>query len=198
MSTYLNVPAVPTSHTSLNSLTTSDTSARRWYALYTCARHEKWVAHQLQERCFESFLPLYRSVHQWKDRRKVVELALFPSYVFVRISSWERIRVLQVPGVVQLVSFNGIPAALPETEIQALRNGFDQKLCAEPHPYLTAGRRVRVMRGPLLGAEGILIYHKGKSRVVITLDVLMRSVAVETDTADLEPLPTPGITRFDS
>lgn len=158
----------------------------QWYALYTNARHEKVVAQQLGERSIETFLPLYRSVHRWKDRRKIVELALFPSYVFVRIAIQERLRVLQVPGVVHIVGFNGRFPALPEQEINSLRHGLENNVYAEPHPYLRVGRKVRVARGPLAGAEGILTRKKDKYRVVISLEVLMRSVAVEIDGTDLE------------
>src|SRR5208282_1882538 len=91
-------------------------SASQWYALYTYARHEKYVAKQLEERCIDYFLPLYRTWHRWKDRRKQVELALFPSYVFVHICMAARLRVLSIAGVVHLVAFNGQPAALPERE----------------------------------------------------------------------------------
>jgi transcription antitermination factor NusG len=160
--------------------------AARWYAIYTSGRHEKAVARQLEDRSIESFLPLYRSWHRWKDRRKLVDLALFPSYVFVKIDAKDRLRVLQVPGVVNLVSFNGQPAALPEDELNALRSGLDNQLYAEPHPYLRVGKKVRVVRGPMAGAEGILSRKKDKYRVVISLDVLMRSVAVELDGSDLE------------
>ena len=160
--------------------------AARWYAIYTSSRHEKVVANQLEQRGIESFLPLYRSWHRWKDRRKLVELALFPSYVFVRMEAQKRLRVLQVPGVVNLVSFNGEPAALPEPEINALRSGLEHQVYAEPHPYLRVGRKVRVVRGPMAGAEGILSRKKDKHRVVISIDVLMRSIAVEVDGADLE------------
>jgi len=152
-----------------------------WYATYTRARHEKSVARQLQERNINCFLPLYKTWHRWADRRKQIELALFPSYVFVRIDPRERLRVLQLPGVVRLVSFDGKPAPLPEKEIDGLRNGLEQGIYAEPHPYLRAGRRVRVVRGPLAGAHGILLRKKDRFRFVISIDVLMRSVAVELD-----------------
>src|SRR6266496_2880802 len=164
------------------------TSLMEWYAVYTCPRHEKYVAKQLNDRRLESFAALYRSVHQWKDRRKTVEVALFPSYVFVRMDPAERLRVLQVPGVVHLVSFNGRPATLPTAEVEALRAGFTRQMHMEPCAYLHTGDRVHVVRGPLIGAQGILVHIKGKLRVVITLDVLMRSVAVEIDAADVEAL----------
>lgn len=163
-------------------------SAAHWYALYTNARHEKVVAKQLEERRIETFLPLYRSWHRWKDRRKQVELALFPSYVFVRIEEQQKLPVLKVPGAVQVVSFNGKMAALPEREIEALRNALENEIYAEPCPYLKVGRKVRVVRGPMEGAEGVLSRKKDKCRVVISVDVLMRSVAVEVDGTDLEAI----------
>lgn len=156
-----------------------------WLAAYTSARHEKSVARQLSERKIDYFLPLYRSWHRWADRRKEVELALFPSYVFVHIDPRERLRVLQLPGVVRLVSFNGSPAVLPESEIEGLRNGLEQGVYAQPHPYLRVGRRVRVVRGPLAGTSGILVRKKDKLRFVISIDVLMRSVAVELNAEDI-------------
>jgi len=174
----------------------AEQTSLRWFAAYTTARHEKVVARQLEERQFEKFLPLYRSWHHWKDRRKLVELALFPSYVFVKMEPKDKMRVLQVPGVVSLVSFNGELAALPEREIEALHNGLDHELYAEPCRYLKVGRRVRVARGPMAGAEGILTKKKDKFRVVISVDVLMRSVAVEVDGADLEPVGSSGSRRF--
>ncbi len=106
----------------------------------------------------------------------------------MRIGAQKRLRVLEVSGVVSLVSFNGEPAALPEQEINALRNGLENEIYAEPHPYLRVGRKVRVVRGPMAGAEGILSRKKDKCRVVISIDVLMRSIAVEVDGADVEPI----------
>jgi transcription antitermination factor NusG len=159
-----------------------------WHAIYTTARHEKVVARQLEERRIETFLPLYRSVHRWKDRRKLVELPLFPSYVFARVGAREKLRVLQASGVVHIVTFNGQLAALPEKDINALRNGLENDVYAEPHPYLRVGRRVRVVRGPMAGTEGILIRKKDKFRVVLSIEVLMRSVAVEVDGSDLQPV----------
>jgi transcription antitermination factor NusG len=157
-----------------------------WYALYTNPRHEKVVAKQLKEQCVENFLPLYRSWHRWKDRRKQVELALFPGYVFVRIEEQNKLQVLKTPGAVNLVSFNGKLAALPEPEIETLRNALDNQVFAEPCPYLRVGRKVRVVRGPMAGAEGILSRKKDRCRVVISVEVLMRSVALEIDGTDLE------------
>jgi len=159
-----------------------------WYAACTRARHEKTVAHQLEERGIECFLPLYRSARRWKDRRKLLDLVLFPGYIFVRLALKDRLRVLQLPGVSRFVSFNGHPAALPENELNALRNGLSQEMKPEQHPYLTAGRRVKVVYGPLSGAQGILIRRKNNCRLVISIDAIMRSVALEVDEADVVPL----------
>ena len=158
-----------------------------WYALYTCPRHEKCVAHQVEQRSIACFLPLYRSTHRWKDRRKELELALFPGYVFVRLALQDRLRVLQLPGAVRLVTFNGQPAVLPEAEIEGLRQRLARGGCLEPHPYLRVGRRVRVCGGPMQGLEGSIVRRKDRCRVVFSLDLLMRSVAVEVDESDVEP-----------
>ncbi len=163
-------------------------SVPRWYAAYTWARHEKSVAKQLEERRVESFLPLYKSWHRWKDRRQLVELPLFPSYVFVHMTLRERVRVLELPGVAALVTFQGRPAPLPELEMEALRRGLEQEIYAEPHPFLRVGHKVRVRGGPMAGTEGILLRKKDKLRVVISLEVLMRSIAVEVDAADIAAL----------
>jgi transcription antitermination factor NusG len=159
-----------------------------WYALYTCPRHEKSVALQIEQRRIACFLPLYRSLRRWKDRRKELELALFPGYVFVRMALQDRLQVLQIASVVRFVSFHGQPVPLPETEIEALRARLGGGVRAQPHPYLTVGRRVRVRSGPLAGTQGILIRRKEKCRLILSLDLIMRSVAVEVDEADVEPL----------
>jgi transcription antitermination factor NusG len=157
-----------------------------WYALYTCPRHEKRVAEQMEERLISCFLPLYRSVRRWKDRRKELDLALFPGYVFVHIALRDKLQVLKVPGAVRLVTFNGEPAALPEQEIECLRKRQSNFGTIEPHPYLRVGRRVRVRSGPMQGLEGIIRRSKDKCRVVFSLELIMRSVAIEVDEADLE------------
>src|SRR5207302_5892310 len=116
-------------------------SQARWYAAYTCAHHEKRVAAELGARQVEHFLPLYSSMRRWKDRRVQLEFPLFPGYVFVRLALRERLRVLQVPSVVRLVGFSGQPTELPDTEMEIMRSGLSQSLSAEPHPFLTVGRR---------------------------------------------------------
>jgi len=166
---------------------TEGQSGLNWYALYTWPRHEKCVAQQMEQRSISCFLPLYRSTRRWKDRRKELELALFPGYVFVRLAWQDRLRVLQLPSAVHLVSFRGQPAVLPDSEIEQLRQRLTRGWRMEPHPYLRVGRRVRVCAGPMEGLEGIIIRRKESCRVLFSLDLLMRSVAVEVDESDVEP-----------
>lgn len=158
----------------------------RWYAAYTCAKHEKRVAEQFTQRALENFLPQYESVRRWKDRRVKLQLPLFPGYVFVRLALRDRLRVLETPSVVRLVGFNGHPIALPDKEMEALRACVEARLAAEPHAYLTVGRRVRIKTGPLAELEGVLIRKKNTFRVVLSLDLIARSAAVEVDAADVE------------
>jgi transcription antitermination factor NusG len=156
-----------------------------WYAAYTRANHEKNVAEQLRQRSVEHFLPCYDSVRRWKDRKVCLQIPLFPGYVFVRISLREQMRVREIPSVAMLVGISGNATALPDEEIYALRKGFAEGILAEPYPYLTVGRRVQVIRGPLVGFEGILVKKKNRTRFVISLELIMRSVAVEIDPAEL-------------
>ena len=158
----------------------------RWYALYTCARHEKQVAKQIENRRVACYLPLYRSVRRWKDRRKELELALFPGYVFVHMSLSNKLRVLEVPGVVRFVSFNGQPAALPADDIESLQTRLCAESRVEPHPYLRAGRKVRVRSGPFQGFEGVILRRKDRCRLIFSIDLIQRSLSIEVDEADLE------------
>ncbi|HEY4816240.1 MAG TPA: UpxY family transcription antiterminator [Candidatus Acidoferrum sp.] len=158
----------------------------RWFAAYTSANHEKRVAEQLMQRSVEHFLPLYGSLRKWRDRSVKLDLPLFPGYVFVRLAIRDRLRVLQTPGVAKLVGFNGMPAALPDDEIEALKKGMVRGVRAEPHPFLSVGRRVRVKAGPLEGVEGIVVRRKNRLRLVISLDLIHRAAAVEVEAADLE------------
>jgi transcription antitermination factor NusG len=170
----------------------NDLGEPRWYVAHTRARHEKHVAEQLLDHSIESFLPLYSAVHRWKDRRKLVYLPLFPGYVFLRIALPERLRVLRLPGVVRFVGFNGTPAEVPDGELCALRSALENGTRVGPHPYLRIGRRVRIRFGPLQGAEGILIRRKGSCRLVLSIDLIMRSVAAEVDESDVEPIAEYG------
>jgi len=162
-------------------------SQPHWYAAYTCANHEKTTAAQMVQHGIGHFLPTYESVRRWKDRRVRLDTPLFPGYVFVFLALRDRINVLQVPGVVHLVSFNGHPAPLPTDLIADLRKWLNE-LRVEPHPFLTIGRRVRIRSGPLQGTVGILLRRKNDCRVVLSVDLIQRSVAVEVDLVDLELL----------
>lgn len=159
-----------------------------WYAAYTRAQHEKRVAEQLAEREVEHFLPLYSSVRRWKDRRVRLALPLFPGYVFIRFALQDRMRVLQLPSVVQLVRFGGLPAELPEEEVEILRSVLVDQLHAEPHPFLTVGRRVRIVSGPLAGFEGILRRKKNNFRLIVSVELIQRAFAVNVDAADVQPV----------
>jgi transcription antitermination factor NusG len=140
----------------------------------------------LEQREIDHFLPIYRTQHRWKDGSRVmVDLPLFPGYVFVRINASKRVGVLEVPGVVSMIGTGSRPAALPDFEVEALRAGLDP-MKAEPHPLVTVGRRVRIKNGALAGVEGIVIRKKGGFRVVLTLSLLMQSIALEVDGDDVE------------
>jgi transcription antitermination factor NusG len=162
-------------------------TSAHWYAAYTCAQHEKRVAAELGMRGVEHFLPLYSSVRRWKDRRVQLELPLFPGYVFVRLALRDRLRVVQIRSVVRLVGFGGAPTELPDTEMEIMRSGLSQGLRAEPHPFLTIGRRVAITGGPFAGLEGVLKRKKNSLRVVVSLELIQRSVAVDVDVADIRP-----------
>jgi transcription antitermination factor NusG len=158
-----------------------------WYAIYTCARHEKCVAEQMGRRQIRGFLPVYRSIRRWKDRRKEIEMALFPSYVFAHVSLQDRVRVLEIPGVVSIVGAGGKPVPLADHEIEPFLHGVAGCVKMEPHPFLRAGRRVRLRSGPMAGIEGVLLRRKDGVRLIVSLEILMRAVSVEVDEADLEP-----------
>jgi transcription antitermination factor NusG len=165
---------------------------RRWFAVYTTCRHEKRVARHLEQRQIENFLPLYRAQHKWKDgSRALVDLPLFPGYVFVRIESRNRCGVLAVPGVVSMIGTATRPAPLPDLEVETLRAGLDP-MRTEPHPLLIVGQRVRIKAGALAGVEGIVVRKKSGMRVVLTLSLLMQSIAIEVDGDDVELVGTPS------
>jgi transcription antitermination factor NusG len=172
----------------LDSLIRTNVPVERWYAVSIRPRHEKFVARHLECRGLNYFLPVYRSVRCWKNRRKELDMPLFPGYVFVNLNLRDRLGVLQAPGVVRFVLFQGQPAAIPDAEIRALESSLSTGLKLQPHPYLREGARVRIKRGPLLGTEGIMIHRKQRFRLVLSIDLIMRSVMVEVDEGDVEPL----------
>ena len=163
--------------------------APRWFALYTTCRHEKRIAQHLIQREIEHYLPLYRADRKWRDGSKVtLELPLFPSYLFVRIKRSERVSVLNVPGALAVVGgTGGEPAPLPDSAIEALRIGLKEHRI-EPHPLLRVGQFARIRSGAFAGMQGVVVRRKSGFRVVLTLEQIMQSVAVELDEDDVEPL----------
>jgi transcription antitermination factor NusG len=159
----------------------------RWFAVHTRSRHEKSASEQLRCREVETFLPLYQSTRRWRNGDHDVQLPLFPGYTFVRIALKDRLQVLKVPSVVRLVGFNGTPVPLEDQEVEGLRSALASGVNAAPHPYLTVGRRVRITAGPLNGHEGILVRRKGALRVVLSIDLIQRSVLVDLGAYELEP-----------
>ena len=160
-----------------------------WWALYTRHQHEKMVADALAVKGFEVFLPLYESVRRWKDRKKVLALPLFPCYVFVRGDVRRKLQVVATSGVHMVLHRGEQIAVIPDLEIEAIRRAVEGKFAIEPHPFLQCGDRVRVKCGFLEGVQGILLRKKGLHRLVLSVDMLVRSVAVEIDGMDVEPLP---------
>jgi len=163
--------------------------APKWFAAYTSPRHEKRVGQHLDIRQIEHFLPLYRTHRKWSDGSRVtLDLPLFPSYIFVRIQRMQRVGVLEVPGVVAFVDgTGGEPASLPNAEIDALRSGITLRN-AQPHPLLKVGQRARIRSGAFAGMTGIVVRMKYSYRIVLTLDSIIQSFAVEVDGEELEIL----------
>ena len=158
----------------------------RWYAVFTLARHEKRVFAQCEQRQIESFLPLYKVKHRWKNRCTVdLELPLFPSYSFVRIDPRTRVQVLQIPGAIRIVSSGRQLQPLEDDYINSLRDGLLVHRI-EPHSDMQEGDLVRIKTGPMAGAEGILERRKNDLRVVLKLEMLARSVSVEVGAEEIE------------
>ena len=145
----------------------------------------------LEAKGFEVFLPLYESTRRWKDRRKILSLPLFPCYVFVRGALDRRLPVLSTPGVHMIISRGERVATIPEEEIEAIRRTAEGRFRVEPHPFLRCGDRVRVMHGSLEGVEGILTRKKNLYRLVLSVEMLAQSVAVEIDALDVMPIVQP-------
>ncbi len=163
-----------------------------WWALYTRHQHEKVVAQILASKGFEVFLPVYESIRRWKDRNKTLSLPLFPCYVFVRGGLSRRSMVVTTPGV-HTILYNGERiAVIPNEEIDSIRRAVDGPFRVEPHPFLRCGERVRVTRGSLEGVEGVLLRKKSLYRLILSVDMLAQSVAVEIDAADVESATAAG------
>ena len=157
-----------------------------WYAVSTRSRHEKVAAEELWLRKVECFLPLHERISKWKDRRKTVQFPLFPGYLFVRASiARQRLDILKVPAVVRIIGFQGGAEPIPDEQIQAVKKLVFHRLELDPHPYLAAGDRVRITRGPLRGLEGVLLEKKNRFTFVLSIDLIQQSVACEIDAADV-------------
>jgi transcriptional antiterminator NusG len=173
----------------------ADAEQPRWYAVYTWARHEKAVASQFEQRGLKHFLPLYLAVRHSNMRTVRLSLPLFPSYVFVQTVAAEHFRPLQVPGVVHYVG-NRRASPIPSDEIEGLRRVLLSGVGVAPHPYLAPGNAVRISSGPLAGLSGVIERTKSGSRFIVSVNMIMRSVAVEVNglhlTAD-PPLASAGL-----
>jgi transcription antitermination factor NusG len=159
-----------------------------WFAVYTRHQHEKTVGQILTSRGLEAFVPLYKTAHQWKDRVKALSLPLFPCYLFVRGDLKRRLDILTTPGVHALVSTAGLPAPIPAKEIEGIRRVVESGLQLEPHPFLNCGVAVRVKAGPLAGLYGVLVRKKSVDRLVLSVEMLGKSAAVEVDAFLVEKL----------
>ena len=159
-----------------------------WYAITVKHQHEQAVRYQLEFKGFEALAPTYRGCRRWSDRLKELDLPIFTGYVFCRFPDPEKIRVLDTPGAVKLVSFGGRPAAIPDGEITAIQTVIASRLPARPWPYLRPGDRVRIGRGPLRGLEGTLLREKDRLHLVIGVELLQRAMSVELDVDMVEPV----------
>jgi transcription antitermination factor NusG len=162
-----------------------------WYALYTRHQHEKMVDQILTNKGFNTFLPLYATTHNWKDRTKALSLPLFPCYVFLKGGIERRLHILTTPGIYGLVSSAGQPAAIPDIEIEAIRRVVESGTRVEAHPFLKCGNWVRVKCGPLTGIEGILVRKKNISRLVLSVEILGTAASIEVAAFQVEAVNAP-------
>jgi transcription antitermination factor NusG len=161
-----------------------------WFALQVRSRWESTAADFLRGKGLEALLPTYTTRRKWSDRVKLVESPLFPGYVFCRFDVHNRLPVLITPGVISVVGRGKTPVAVDETEIQSIQAAIGSGIHLEPWPYLEIGERVRIKHDVLDGMEGILTSLKGSHRVIISVTLLRRSVALEIDRSRVTPLET--------
>jgi transcription antitermination factor NusG len=160
--------------------------AANWYAIFTRHQHEKSVTSSLSSKGYEVYLPLYLSPRRWQDRTKQLWLPLFPGYVFIREGMDRQFQIVTTPGVIHVVAWGGRPAIVPQHQLNAVRQIIESCHSVEPCPYFKCGDHVRVKTGPLIGLEGILERKKGISRLVVSMEMLGRSAAVEIDALNVE------------
>ena len=157
----------------------------RWYALWTRSRHEQVVREQLEQKHIEAFLPTVTRWSRWKDRKKKIDWPLFPGYCFARFNPHERLPVLKCAGVVNIISFEGEPAPIPEREIDGIRRLVESDLAYDPCPLIREGMVVEVVHGPLTGVIGRLVRKSEKARLILSVDLIGQAVSVEVDAADV-------------
>lgn len=166
----------------------STSKTTSWYAVQVRSRKESYVASQILGQGYECLLPTYKSVRKWSDRVKELEQPLFPGYLFCRFDFQNRRPVITTPGVLQIVGYGRTAIPVSDEEIQALQLAISSGMPKQPWPYLEVGQRVRVIYGTLTGLEGILVNVKGNHRVVLSVTLLQRSVAMEVETSWLSPV----------
>jgi transcription termination/antitermination protein NusG len=171
----------------INESTVTTEGPRQWYALQTRSRHEKQVALRIAAQSLETFLPVHCCRHTWKNGVHAnVELPLFPCYLFAKASRCDRSGILRLPGVLGFAASSTHPTAIADADMEMLRLATGQ-LRTEPHPYLVVGDWVRIVAGPLAGMEGVLTRRKQEYRVVLSIEAIMRSIAVEVSEFDIQP-----------
>jgi transcription antitermination factor NusG len=170
----------------------SDSVQLSWFALRVKSRTEKMVSTIARNKGFEEFLPLYQSRRKWSDRFKSVEMPLFPGYVFCRLNPEFRLPLLTIPGVMSFVGIGKVPVPIEEAEIAAIQTAVGAGLLAEPYPFLEAGQRVRLAEGPLAGLEGLLVEVRKQQRLLVSVSMLKRSIAIEIDRHWVRPLDAGG------
>lgn len=163
----------------------------RWFALRVRSKHERVASEHLRHRGYEEFSPTYKAETQWSDRKKMADRFLFPGYVFCRLDPNHRLPVLTIPGVVGIVGFGQGASPIPDSEIERIRQMTGSGMLVTPWPYLEVGQLVVLERGPLTGLEGILKEVKGQARLVVSIQLLQRSVSTEIDRNWIRPLKRP-------
>jgi transcription antitermination factor NusG len=171
--------------------TERSTDAIPWYAVQVKTTHEKRVASLLDYGRFEWFLPVYESKRLWSDRIKRVQLPLFPGYVFCRFGPSGRVSILKTPSVMRIVGVGYTPLPIPEQEIAAIQRIVKSGLDVLPHPFLKTGEWVRIRGGALNGLEGLIVDLRHRDRLIVSVNLLQRSVAVEIDSAWVVPTQSP-------
>src|SRR5260370_33956350 len=159
-----------------------------WYALRVKSPYAYTVATHLQGRGYVSLLPLYKCRRRWSDRFKEIALPLFPGYVFCQFNPLNRLPILSIPGVVHVVGVGRTAVPIDENEIAAIQATVKSGLPSQPWPFLQVGQGVRIEYGPLCGLEGILLDFRGRQRLVISVTLLQRSVALQIDEAWVRPM----------